>query len=308
MQEPGGLVMLGGGNGSGGGGGMNLHHHLQQQQQHHEDESRQLKTEIASHPLCEQLLAAHVGCLRVATPIDHLPLIDSQLSQSHHILRFYASQHQNNQHHRLSPHERQDLDNFLAQYLLVLSSFKEQLQQHVRVHAVEAVMACREIEQSFQALTGVTLSEGSGATMSDDEDDFQMDYALEQSSGVEGHDMTGFGPLLPTESERTLMERVREELKIELKQGFRSRIEDVREEILRKRRAGKLPGDTTSVLKNWWQQHAKWPYPTEDDKAKLVEETGLQLKQINNWFINQRKRNWHSNSQSITSLKSKRRR
>ncbi|KAI3948916.1 hypothetical protein MKW92_013595 [Papaver armeniacum] len=279
MQEPG-IVMLGG-NGSGGGGGGLHHHHQQhhhQQQQHHEDESRMLKTEIASHPLYEQLLSAHVGCLRVATPIDHLPLIDSQLSQSHHVLRFYASQHQN-QHHRLSPHERQELDNFLAQYLLVLCSFKEQLQQHVRVHAVEAVMACREIEQSFQALTG-----------------------------VEGHDMTGFGPLLPTESERTLMERVREELKIELKQGFRSRIEDVREEILRKRRAGKLPGDTTSVLKNWWQQHAKWPYPTEDDKAKLVEETGLQLKQINNWFINQRKRNWHSNSQSITSLKSKRKR
>jgi len=45
-------------------------------------------------------------------------------------------------------------------------------------------------------------------------------------------------------------------------QGFKSRIEDVREEILRKRRAGKLPGDTTSVLKAWWQQHAKWPYPT----------------------------------------------
>jgi hypothetical protein len=45
----------------------------------------------------------------------------------------------------------------------------------------------------------------------------------------------------------------------------------------------------------------------EDDKAKLVEETGLQLKQINNWFINQRKRNWHNNSQTST-LKSKRKR
>jgi len=44
--------------------------------------------------------------------------------------------------------------------------------------------------------------------------------------------------------------------------GFKSRIEDVREEIMRKRRAGKLPGDTTTVLKNWWQQHCKWPYPT----------------------------------------------
>ncbi|PSS04121.1 Homeobox protein [Actinidia chinensis var. chinensis] len=268
-----------------------------------DEQHGQMKAEIAAHPLYKQLLAAHVACLRVATPIDQLPLIDSQLSQSHNLLRAYASQH----HHPLSPHERQELDNFLTPYMLVLCSFKEQLQQHVRVHAVEAVMACREIEQNLQDLTGVSLGEGTGATMSDDEDELQMDFSFDQT-GPEGHDLMGFGPLLPTESERSLMERVRQELKIELKQGFRSRIEDVREEILRKRRAGKLPGDTTSVLKNWWQQHAKWPYPTEDDKAKLVEETGLQLKQINNWFINQRKRNWHSNSQSVTALKSKRKR
>ncbi|KAF3957631.1 hypothetical protein CMV_017373 [Castanea mollissima] len=291
MQEPN-LGMIGGGGSSGG---------LSGEVAISGDHLRQLKAEIATHPLYEQLLNAHVSCLRVATPIDQLPLIDAQLAQSHHLLRSYASQHS----HSLPPHERQELDNFLAQYLLVLCSFKEQLQQHVRVHAVEAVVACREIENTLQALTGVSLSEGTGATMSDDEDDLQMDFSLDQSGG-DGHDMMGFGPLLPTESERSLMERVRQELKIELKQGFKSKIEDVREEILRKRRAGKLPGDTTTVLKNWWQQHSKWPYPTEDDKAKLVEETGLQLKQINNWFINQRKRNWHSNSQSVTSLKSKR--
>ncbi|KAI8570537.1 hypothetical protein RHMOL_Rhmol01G0042000 [Rhododendron molle] len=44
----------------------------------------------------------------------------------------------------------------------------------------------------------------------------------------------------------------------------------------------------------------------EEDKARLVQETGLQLKQINNWFINQRKRNWHSNPSSSTTTKSKR--
>lgn len=302
MQEPGLGMMGGGGDAIGGlsGGDISM---SSSNDQHH-----QIKAEIATHPLYEQLLSAHVACLRVATPIDQLPLIDAQLSQSHHLLRSYASHHHHHQNnHSLSPHERQELDNFLAQYLVVLCSFKEQLQQHVRVHAVEAVMACREIESTLQALTGATLGEGTGATMSDDEDDMQMDFSLDQS-GADGHDMMGFGPLLPTESERSLMERVRQELKIELKQGFKSKIEDVREEILRKRRAGKLPGDTTSVLKTWWQQHSKWPYPTEDDKAKLVEETGLQLKQINNWFINQRKRNWHSNSQSATALKSKRKR
>ncbi|RRT50341.1 hypothetical protein B296_00016762 [Ensete ventricosum] len=149
--------------------------------------------------------------------------------------------------------------------------------------------------------------------------------------------------------------------------GYKTKIVDIREEILRKRRAGKLPGNSTSTLKTWWQSHSKWPYPTvlmlthhsfscilwplcrvalsicladlcvvwlglrhhkqvklnpqsitlfcwamqEDDKARLVQETGLQLKQINNWFINQRKRNWHSNpssSSSSSSLKTKRKR
>lgn len=52
--------------------------------------------------------------------------------------------------------------------------------------------------------------------MSDDEDEMQMDCTSDMS--LDGHDMMGFGPLLPTESERTLMERVRQELKIELKQ------------------------------------------------------------------------------------------
>lgn len=304
MQEPSLGVMGSSCSGGGGGGGDVSGHHDQTAT------VQLIKAEIASHPLYEQLLAAHVSCLRVATPIDQLPLIDAQLAQSHHVLRSYASLQQtnNNSHnHSLPPHERQELDNFLAQYLIVLCTFKEQLQQHVRVHAVEAVMACREIESTLQALTGVSLGEGTGATMSDDEEDLHMDFSLDHSAS-DSHDLMGFGPLLPTETERSLMERVRQELKIELKQGFKSRIEDVREEILRKRRAGKLPGDTTSVLKNWWQQHSKWPYPTEDDKAKLVEETGLQLKQINNWFINQRKRNWHSSSQSVTSLKSKRKR
>lgn len=310
QQEEGGLGLMGSSNTSGLGGG-DISSMMISSEDHHNrnlNHYNQLKSEIATHPLYEQLLSAHVACLRVATPIDQLPLIDAQLTQSHNLLRSYASSQQQQQQHSLSHHERQELDNFLAQYLLVLCSFKEQLQQHVRVHAVEAVMACREIEQNLQLLTGATLGEGTGATMSDDEDE-QVDSDANLFEGsLDGHDSMGFGPLIPTESERSLMERVRQELKHELKQGYKEKLVDIREEILRKRRAGKLPGDTTSVLKAWWQSHSKWPYPTEEDKAKLVEETGLQLKQINNWFINQRKRNWHSNPSSSTALKSKRKR
>ncbi|EOA20703.1 hypothetical protein CARUB_v10001020mg [Capsella rubella] len=258
------------------------------------------KAEILSHPLYEQLLSAHVACLRIATPVDQLPRIDAQLAQSQHVVAKYSALGAAAQ--GLVADDK-ELDQFMTHYVLLLCSFKEQLQQHVRVHAMEAVMACWEIEQSLQSLTGVSPGEGMGATMSDDEDE-QVESDANMFDG--SLDVLGFGPLIPTESERSLMERVRQELKHELKQGYKEKIVDIREEILRKRRAGKLPGDTTSVLKAWWQSHSKWPYPTEEDKARLVQETGLQLKQINNWFINQRKRNWHSNPSSSTVLKNKR--
>ncbi|RDX94520.1 hypothetical protein CR513_23088, partial [Mucuna pruriens] len=265
-------------------------------------QNARLKAEILSHPLYEQLLSAHVACLRIATPVDQLPRIDAQLAQSQNVVAKYSAFGQP------IVGDDKELDQFLSHYVLLLCSFKEQLQQHVRVHAMEAVMACWEIEQSLQSLTGVSPGEGTGATMSDDEDEQVDSDANLFDGGLDGPDSMGFGPLIPTENERSLMERVRHELKHELKQGYKEKIVDIREEILRKRRAGKLPGDTTSVLKDWWQSHSKWPYPTEEDKARLVQETGLQLKQINNWFINQRKRNWHSNPSTSTVLKSKRKR
>ncbi|CAD5332648.1 unnamed protein product [Arabidopsis thaliana] len=250
------------------------------------------KAEILSHPLYEQLLSAHVACLRIATPVDQLPRIDAQLAQSQHVVAKYSALGAAAQG---LVGDDKELDQFMTHYVLLLCSFKEQLQQHVRVHAMEAVMACWEIEQSLQSLTGVSPGEGMGATMSDDEDE-QVESDANMFDG--GLDVLGFGPLIPTESERGLC--------LVDEKGYKEKIVDIREEILRKRRAGKLPGDTTSVLKAWWQSHSKWPYPTEEDKARLVQETGLQLKQINNWFINQRKRNWHSNPSSSTVLKNKR--
>ncbi|CAL9125159.1 unnamed protein product, partial [Musa acuminata var. zebrina] len=264
------------------------------------------KAEILAHPLYEQLLSAHVACLRIATPVDQLPRIDAQLAQSQQVVSKYSVLGGGGGGQMLG--DDKELDQFMTHYVLLLCSFKEQLQQHVRVHAMEAVMACWELEQSLQSLTGVSPGEGTGATMSDDDDDQAESETNLFDGSLDGPDSMGFGPLVPTESERSLMERVRQELKHELKQGYKEKIVDIREEILRKRRAGKLPGDSTSTLKAWWQSHSKWPYPTEDDKARLVQETGLQLKQINNWFINQRKRNWHSNPSSSSTMKSKRKR
>ncbi|KAG2607527.1 homeobox protein knotted-1-like 11 isoform X1 [Panicum virgatum] len=261
------------------------------------------KAAIAAHPLYERLLEAHVACLRVATPVDQLPRIDAQIAARPPPMAAAAAAAAAGG----AQSGGEELDLFMTHFVLLLCSFKEQLQQHVRVHAMEAVMACWELEQTLQSLTGASPGEGTGATMSDDEDN-QVDSESNMFDGNEGSDGMGFGPLMLTEGERSLVERVRQELKHELKQGYREKLVDIREEIMRKRRAGKLPGDTASTLKAWWQAHSKWPYPTEEDKARLVQETGLQLKQINNWFINQRKRNWHSNPASSSSDKSKRKR
>ncbi|KAF3453024.1 hypothetical protein FNV43_RR03457 [Rhamnella rubrinervis] len=269
-----------------------------------ESQAARYKAGIVRHPLYEQLLSTHVSCLRIATPVDQLPKIDAQLAQSQRVVAKYSAIGINS---GVQVVDEKDLDQFMTNYVLLLCSLKEQLHQHVRIHAMEAVVACWELEQSLQSLTGVSPGEGTGATMSDDDDQVDSDINLYEG-GLDGHDNMGFGPLIPTETERSLIERVRHELKHELKQGYKEKIVDVREEILRKRRAGKLPGDTTSHLKAWWESHSKWPYPTEEDKARLVHETGLQLKQINNWFINQRKRNWHSNLSSSPVSKSKRKR
>ncbi|KAE9604535.1 putative transcription factor Homeodomain-TALE-KNOX family [Lupinus albus] len=278
---------------------MDRNHRTESNNMMESEELMEYKADILRHPLYEQMLSEHVSCLRIATPVDQLPRIDAQLQQSQRVVEKYSGLGN-------GVVDEKELDQFMTHYVLLLCTFKEQLQQHVRVHAMEAVMACWELEQSLQSLTGVSPGEGTGATMSEDEDDQTESNGNLYEGSMEGSDSLTFGPLVPTENERSLMERVRQELKHELKMGYKDKIVDIREEILRKRRAGKLPGDTTSLLKAWWQSHSKWPYPTEEDKARLVQETGLQLKQINNWFINQRKRNWNTNPSSSSGSKTKR--
>ncbi|KAF3311394.1 hypothetical protein TWF173_008373 [Orbilia oligospora] len=57
-----------------------------------------------------------------------------------------------------------------------------------------------------------------------------------------------------------------------------------------KRRRGNLPKQVTDLLRNWLHAHLHHPYPTEDQKLELVNQTGLTMNQISNWFINARRR------------------
>ncbi|EFC46735.1 homeodomain-containing protein [Naegleria gruberi] len=52
----------------------------------------------------------------------------------------------------------------------------------------------------------------------------------------------------------------------------------------------RLPNEAKKVLENWFLEHYKHPYPTNEEKQWLSDQTQLNLTQINNWFINKRGR------------------
>jgi len=88
---------------------------------------------------------------------------------------------------------------------------------------------------------------------------------------------------------------------------------DMVEEILRK--AGKMPPkeyvpvkkdakpekkmlseQAKEYLKNWMlsPEHCDHPYPTPDEKAAIMVDTGISFTELNNWFVNNRKRFWQN--------------
>lgn len=62
----------------------------------------------------------------------------------------------------------------------------------------------------------------------------------------------------------------------------------------KKRKSTVLPRSTVDYLKNWMMspEHIAHPYPTEKEKAEIMAATGIELKQLTNWFVNNRKRFW----------------
>ena len=61
-----------------------------------------------------------------------------------------------------------------------------------------------------------------------------------------------------------------------------------------KRKTTCLPQETVDYLKAWMMSpaHVAHPYPTEQEKLEIMADTGIELKQLTNWFVNNRKRFW----------------
>ncbi|KAH9509217.1 Homeobox protein pknox1 [Bulinus truncatus] len=66
--------------------------------------------------------------------------------------------------------------------------------------------------------------------------------------------------------------------------------DDEEDEKNSKQKRGILPKQATQVMKSWLFQHIVHPYPTEDEKRQIASQTNLTLLQVNNWFINARRR------------------
>jgi len=51
-----------------------------------------------------------------------------------------------------------------------------------------------------------------------------------------------------------------------------------------------LPRRSTNLLRSWLFQHLVHPYPNDEEKQYLAKKTRLSVLQVNNWFINARRR------------------
>ncbi|XP_039034887.1 homeobox protein knotted-1-like 6 isoform X2 [Hibiscus syriacus] len=221
-----------------------------------EDISCVVKAKVASHPSFPRLLQAYIDCQKVGAP----PEISSILDE---ILR------ENDVNRRdIGPTcfgADPELDEFMETYCDMLLKFKSDLSRPFD----EATTFLNKIEIQLRNLcTGSSIRDEGGESSDEDVGGGEVEV-------VEGK-----------------ARREEQGLKDRLLRRFGSHISSLKLEFSKKKKKGKLPREARQMLLEWWNVHYKWPYPTEADKIALAESTGLDQKQINNWFINQRKRHW----------------
>ncbi|KAL1804188.1 hypothetical protein ACET3Z_032835 [Daucus carota] len=148
------------------------------------------------------------------------------------------------------------LDQFMEAYCEMLTKYEQELCKTF----TEAVVSLSRIESQFQAISS-------------------SDSASVEDNGMHNN-------LADPQAED-------EELKSQLLRKYSGGyLENLKQEFTKKRKKGKLPNEARQQLLQWWTRNYKWPYPSESQKLALGQATGLDQKQINNWFINQRKRHW----------------
>ncbi|GLU21653.1 hypothetical protein SLE2022_377810 [Rubroshorea leprosula] len=228
--------------------------------QREEDMTSIIKARIASHPSYPRLLEAYIDCQKVGAPPEIASVLDEILRENDVYKRDAVP---------TCLGADPELDEFMETYCDILVKYKSDLSRPFD----EATTFLNKIEMQLRNLcTGASARGTSG----------------EEGTGSSDEDVSG-GELELQEAQMRSEDR---DLKDRLLRRFGSHISNLKLEFSKKKKKGKLPREARQMLFDWWNLHYKWPYPTEADKMALAESTGLDQKQINNWFINQRKRHW----------------
>ncbi|MBA0691445.1 hypothetical protein Goari_009072 [Gossypium aridum] len=245
--------------------------------------SSSVKAKIMAHPLYHRLVAAYVNCRKVGAP----PEVVARLEQ---VCASAAT---------MGPStigcigEDPALDQFMEAYSEMLAKYEQELSKTFK----DAMLFLQSVECQFKALT-VSPSNSGDSTFSLSQ---PSRIIANIKSGTISHASCGDAVNLNGSSEEEadvnnhhFIDPLAEdrELKGQLLRKYSGYLGSLKQEFMKKRKRGKLPKEARQKLLDWWTKHYKWPYPSESQKLALAESTGLDQKQINNWFINQRKRHW----------------
>uniref|UniRef100_A0ACD6A4J2 Uncharacterized protein n=1 Tax=Avena sativa TaxID=4498 RepID=A0ACD6A4J2_AVESA len=220
-----------------------------------------IKAKIISHPHYSSLLAAYLDCQKVGAP----PEVSARLTAVVQDLEL----RQRTALGSLGTATEPELDQFMEAYHEMLVKYREELTRPLQ----EAMEFLRRVETQVNSLSI------SGRSLRN---------ILPSGSSEEDQEGSGGETELPEIDAHG----VDQELKHHLLKKYSGYLSSLKQELSKKKKKGKLPKDARQQLLSWWELHYKWPYPSESQKVMLAESTGLDLKQINNWFINQRKRHW----------------
>ncbi|KAF0909983.1 hypothetical protein E2562_001233 [Oryza meyeriana var. granulata] len=227
-------------------------------QSYHERETDAIKARIMSHPLYPALLRAFIDCQKVGAPPDVVGRLSALAGE-------FESRSEDR---RPEPSSDPELDEFMETYIDMLVSYRQELTRPIQ----EADQFFRNMEAQIDSFT-LDANSCEGGNSSEDE------------QKIATGDMAGLPEITSPCAED-------KELKSHLLNKYSGYLSSLWRELSKKKKKGKLPRDARQKLLHWWQLHYRWPYPSELEKAALAESTGLDAKQINNWFINQRKRHW----------------
>ncbi|KAK1406690.1 hypothetical protein QVD17_38298 [Tagetes erecta] len=243
---------------------------------HNEDEA--LKAKIISHPHYSNLLQAYMDCQKVGAP----PEVVGRLTA---VRQEYEARQRANC--RDNVYKDPELDQFMEAYYDMLIKYKEELSRPMQ----EAMEFMRRIESQLSTLTISSSSSSSPAAppptrlfVSPDDEISKCEVIGSSDENTSGGETELVGEIDPRAEDR--------ELKNHLLRKYSGYLSSLKQELSKKKKKGKLPKEARQKLLSWWELHYKWPYPSESEKVALAESTGLDQKQINNWFINQRKRHW----------------